>query len=169
MRKPTIFLSVVLLIITMTLLISGQAAAEGEPDAPHFLAYDASCEIEEVDDTTIILRGFTMSENELLDGISEVIVDFSDTTGIGQISVLYTLSPDTVDGTWVIPGLSPSADPAVVRHRGWGTGELEGLQIILRARIIAELPEGIDNPCGEEPPLVIAELIGVILPPHTES
>jgi hypothetical protein len=174
MRKHSILLSVLLVLMATTLLVAG--SAEAGTKVIHFQAISIHCEVVEppseewVDEKGILhvrdLAIFDMveSDSEYLAGttIAEVDLDINLATGNGKTWVTPTHFPDAFDGTWVAPGqgtITPAAG-VMNTHHGYGTGDFEGWTIIYRARKI-EYPGA--PPCIPLPGDPFTELTGIII------
>ena len=174
MRKHSILLSVLLVLMATTLLVAG--SAEAGTKVIHFQAISIHCEVVEppseewVDEKGILhvrdLAIFDMveSDSEYLAGttIAEVDLDINLATGNGKTWVTPTHFPDAFDGTWVAPGqgtITPGAG-VMNTHHGYGTGYFEGWTIIYTARKI-EYPG--TPPCTPLPGDPFTELTGIII------
>ncbi len=144
-------------VLLLLLLAMGSAAAEGGGVVTAFEAIDVACEVVE-GDGDVNFAGLLLSDDERIAGESLIEVTFKDN---GQVLVEATYSPEAVDGTWVAPGQGQETpNGLVVRHHGYGTGDLAG------ARIVFTVPEFVDladPPCTPVGP--VARLTGIIIEP----
>jgi hypothetical protein len=166
----------VLLLFTLVVdsaIAEDMAALLAQNRVTRFTAIDASCELInegvtiEDDDAGIaytegeIYKGVTLSDNDLLNGTSYIVVDtmMDQETGDSKVWVTSFFYPEGVDGNFIAPGQGTvTAEGPSVSHRGHGTGELEGLRIRFDVQG-AQDPGSL--PC--EPLFPPVELEGVII------
>jgi hypothetical protein len=162
-----------IMLVTDSVIAEDRAALLAQNRVTKFTAIDASCELinEGVtttnDDTGIthikgeIYKGITVSDNELFNGTSYIVVDteMDQETGESKVWVTSIFYPEFVDGSFIAPGQGVvTAEGPSVSHRGHGTGELAGLRIRFDVRAAQE-PGTL--PC--EPLFPPAQLEGVII------
>jgi hypothetical protein len=176
MRKHSVLLSVLMVLMATTVLVAG--SAEAGTKVIHFQAISTHCALVHppsevwVDEKGILhlrdqaILDVVESDSEYLRGttIAEIDLDMDLATGNGQVWVIPTHHPaDFPEGTtWVAPGQGPMTPAGVmITHHGYGTGDFEGWTIVYTARKI-EYPGDppCDHPLGDAP---FAELTGIII------